>query len=189
MIWSNEFVELDKNIHDRDSFDCGEKELNTFIQTQAAKHMAVGISRTLLLPAVDVLSNGKFPICSFYTIAPSSIERKTLPKTLSKKLPHYPVPVFLLAQLAVDMKYLNQGLGKITLIKALENLWQINSRMKAYAIIVDYLNENAKQFYETFGFEILCSHNERTRMYIRMSTISQLFTPKYSAISDRFSDS
>jgi GNAT superfamily N-acetyltransferase len=173
--WSNEFVELDKSIHDRGQFDCGEQELNTFIQTQAAKHMTVGISRTLLLPAVNVLPNGRIPICSFYTIAPGSIERKTLPKTLSKKLPHYPVPVFLLAQLAIDAKCLNQGLGKITLIKALENLWKINSRMRAYAVIVDCLNENAKQFYEKFGFEILCSHNERIRMYIRMNTISQLF--------------
>jgi hypothetical protein len=172
---SNEFVELDKNIHDRGSIDCGEQELNTFIQTRAAKHMAVGISRTLLLPAVSALANDRFPICSFYTIAPGSIERKTLPKALSKKLPQYPVPVFLLAQLAIDVKCLNQGLGKITLIKALENLWKINSRMRAYAVIVDCLNENAKQCYEKFGFEILCRHNERIRMYIRMNTISQLF--------------
>lgn len=175
MNWSKEFVELDKNIHDRGAFDCGEQELNTFIQTQAAKHMTVGISRTLLLPAENVLPNGRFPICSFYTIAPGSIERKTLPEMLSKKLPHYPVPVFLLAQLAVDVKCLNRGLGKITLIKALENLWRINSRMRAYAVIVDCLNENAKQFYENFGFEILYGHNERIRMYIRMNTISQLF--------------
>ncbi len=65
--------------------------------------MATGISKTLVLPAIDALSNGMLPICSFYTIAPTSIERKTLPKTLSKKLPHYPVPAFLLAQLAVDV--------------------------------------------------------------------------------------
>lgn len=175
MNWDDEFVELDKKVHDRSSFDCGEQELNTFIQTQAAKHMAAGISKTLLLPAVDVLPSGMFPICSFYTIAPSSIERKTLPKALSKKLPHYPVPVFLLAQLAVNVKCLNQGLGKITLIKALENLYGINHQMRAYAVIVDCLNDNAKKFYEKFGFEILCNHNERNRMYIPMKTISQLF--------------
>lgn len=175
MNWSNEFVKLDKKVHDRGSFDCGERKLNTFIRTQAAKHMAAGISTTLLLPAVDVLPNSMLPICSFYTIAPSSIERKTLPKTLAKKLPHYPVPVFLLAQLAVDVNYLAQGLGKITLIKALENLWEINSRMRAYAVIVDCLNENAKQFYEKFGFEFFSSHNGRDRLFIPMKTISQLF--------------
>jgi hypothetical protein len=30
--WSNQFVELDKSTHDRDSFDCSETELNEFIQ-------------------------------------------------------------------------------------------------------------------------------------------------------------
>lgn len=175
MNWSNEFVELDKRVHSRTSFDCGEPALNSFIQTQAARHMAAGISRTLLLPATSVLPDGKFSICSFYTIAPSSIARKTLPKILSKKLPHYPVPVFLLAQLAVDLKCINQGLGKITLVKALENLWGINSRMRAYAVIVDCLNDSAKRFYEKFGFETLCRHGGRDRMYIRMNTISQLF--------------
>ncbi|MFT5139411.1 MAG: GNAT superfamily N-acetyltransferase [Rhodothermales bacterium] len=175
MSWSNEFLELDKNVHDRDSFDCGESALNVFIKTQAAKHMTAGISRTLLLPTVDVLPNGMSKICSFYTIAASSIERKTLPQTQAKKLPHYPVPVFLLAQLAVDVDYHNRGLGKITLIKALENLWGINARMRAYAVIVDCLNETARQFYEKFGFEVLCSHNGRDRLYMPMKTISQLF--------------
>jgi GNAT superfamily N-acetyltransferase len=175
--WDKEFVALDKKVHDRSSFDCSEKELNTFITTQAAKHMAAGISKTLLLPAIDVLPGGKFPICSFYTIAPGSIERKTLPGALSKKLPHYPVPVFLLAQLAVNVKCHNQGLGKITLVKALEKLYGINHQMRAYAVIVDCLNDSAKQFYKKFGFEILCGHNGRDRMYIPMKTISQLFSP------------
>jgi len=175
VIWSNQFVELDKKVHDRDSFDCGELQLNSFLQTQAAKHMAVGISRTLLLPATNTLPDGTLPICSFYTIAPGSIERETLSNDLAKKLPHYPVPVFLLAQLAVDVHCHSQGLGKITLIKALENLWEINFNMRAYAVIVDCLNENAEHFYQKFGFKFLCSHNGRKRLYIPMKTISLLF--------------
>lgn len=175
MRWDKEFVALDKTVHDRHSFDCGEKELNTFIQTKAAKHMAAGISKTLLLPGLDGLQGSKLPICSFYTIAPGSIERNTLPAALSKKLPHYPVPVFLLAQLAVDVKCHNQGLGKITLVKALENLYAINHQMRAYAVIVDCLNDNAKNFYEKFGFEMLGAFGGRDRMFIPMKTISWLF--------------
>jgi len=174
--WSNEFVELDKKVHDRNSFDCGELELNTFIQTQAAKHMTAGISRTLLLPAVNAPPNGMVPICSFYTITPGEIERKTLPQVLAKKLPYYPIPVFLLAQLAVDVNYHAQGLGKITLVNALERLLGITAEMRAYAVIVDCINDNAKQFYEKYGFQILCSHNGRDRLFIPMNTISQLFS-------------
>ena len=175
MSWGYEFVELDKIIHDRASFDCGEIELNLFIQTQAAKHMEVGISKTLLLPASDPLPDGKYPICAFYTVVPSSIRRELLPETLAKKLLRYPVPEFLLAQMAVHLEYHGQGLGKITLIKALENLWEINSRMRAFAVVVDCLNKKAEQFYTKYGFEILCDHNGKTRMFIPMKIVAKLF--------------
>ena len=68
MSWAKSFEELNKSTHDRDSFDCGEAELNTFIKTQAAKHMQAGISRTMVLPNTEPLPNQKYPICSFYSI-------------------------------------------------------------------------------------------------------------------------
>ena len=113
MKYSKEFVELDKTIHDRTSFDCGESELNDFIQKYAAKHMEAGISTTMVLPASKPLPDGKYPICAFYTIAPSAIKKESLPESRKKKLPHYPVPVFLIAQMAVHNDCKGQGLGKI----------------------------------------------------------------------------
>ncbi len=178
MSFANRFVELDKTHHDRATFECGENELNAFIQTQAARHMEIGISKTMLLPASLPLSNGKHPICAFYTIAPSSILRETLPAPLAKKLPLYPVPVFLLAQMAVHIEYQGKGFGKVTLIKALEYLWNMNKYMRAFAVIVDCLNETAEQFYKKYGFEFLCHHNGRTRMFISMKTLEQLFLSK-----------
>jgi GNAT superfamily N-acetyltransferase len=172
---SSSFVELDGALHDKPSFDCGEPDLNEFIKTRAAKHMAAGISRTMVLPAEKRQPNGKFPICSFYTTAPGSIKRQTLPSSLAKKLPHYPVPVFLLAQLAVDAGFQSQGLGKITLIKALEHLWGVNSQMRAYAVIVDCLNDKAEGFYKKFGFEFPFRQNGRARMSIPMNTVAFLF--------------
>ena len=175
MSWSKEFVELDKSVHDRASFDCGEIELNLFIQTQAAKHMQAGISRTMVLPASSPLPNQKIPICAFYSIAPSSICRDTLPEALARKLPRYPVPVFLIAQLAVHQEFHGEGLGKICLISALKYLWEINSHMRAYAIIVDCLTEAAEKFYAKYGFEVFCEHNGRVRMFLSMKTVARLF--------------
>ena len=174
--WSDKFIELDKIIHDRVSFDCGELELNHFIKTQALKHMKAGVSRTMILPASSLLANGKYAICSFYTIAPSSISRNTLPEGLAKKLPHYPIPVFLLAQLAVHKNEQSSGLGKITLIKALEYLYEINSHMRAFAIIVDCLNSHAEKFYLKFGFEKLYSNKDRARLFIPMKKVAELFS-------------
>ncbi|MCH7696990.1 MAG: GNAT family N-acetyltransferase [Proteobacteria bacterium] len=175
MTWAKEFVELDKAIHDRESFDCGKTELNDFIKTEAAKHMKAGISRTMLLPASTPLPNGKYPICAFYTIAPSSINREDLPQELAKKLPHYPVPVFLLAQLAVHHEYHKQGLGEITLVKSLKYFVEINFHLRAYAIIVDCIDKEAEQFYLKYDFQELCKHNDKQRMYIPMKTVQKLF--------------
>lgn len=175
MIWAKEFVVLNKSIHDRASFDCGEAELDEFIKDYASRHMEANISTTMVLPASEALANGKYPICAFYTITPSSIERENLPKSLREKLPYYPVPVFLIAQMAVHSHCKGQGLGKITLIKALEYLWDINKSFKAYAVIVDCINEGVKTFYAKYGFEILYSERERIRMFLPMQTVGVLF--------------
>ncbi len=68
----------------------------------------------------------KHPICSFYSVAPSSICRETLSVKMAKKWPRYPIPVFLLEQLAVHREFRGRGLGKISLIKTLEYLWEVN---------------------------------------------------------------
>lgn len=173
MSWSNSFVVLDKNIHDRKSFDCGEKELNDFIQTKASKHMEANLSRTMVLPSLKMLDD-KCQICAFYSVAPSSIERNSLPDEIKKKLPGYPVPVFLLAQLAVHSDYKGMGLGKITLLNSLEYLWKVNFRLPSFAIVVDCLNKEAESFYTKYGFKVLQSSSLKTRMFISMKTIDQL---------------
>ncbi|EKL20706.1 hypothetical protein VCHC61A2_2593 [Vibrio cholerae HC-61A2] len=47
--------------------------------------------------------------------------------------------------------------------------------MRAYAIVVDCLTDSAQAFYTKFGFEVLCEHNERIRMFLPMKTVEQLF--------------
>ena len=169
-----QFVELDKSKHDRILFDCGAPPLNDFIKQQAARHMKANISRTMVLPSKQA-TDGIKAICAFYTIAPSAISRKQLPDALIKKLPHYPIPVFLLAQLAVDKKYHGSGLGKIALIKALQHLYGVNDHMRAYAVIVDCLNGNAESFYGKFGFVSLGEQNGMVRMYLPMKQLELLF--------------
>jgi len=169
------FVELDKAIHDRATFDCGSVELNTFLRRHAFRHLKVGVSKTMVLPALERLSNQKYSICSFYTVTPSSIQIETLPQNLSKSLPLYPVPVFLIAQLAVNKKVQGQQLGKITLIKALEFLWQVNQQMRAYAVVVDCISESLEKFYQKHGFQHLYKKHDKIRMFLPMKTVGQLF--------------
>jgi GNAT superfamily N-acetyltransferase len=176
MVTTKTFVELEKASHDRVSFNCGSEELNTFIKQQALRHMKANISRTMVFVESSD-KQAKQEISAFYTIAPRSISRQQLPKNKAKKLPAYPVPVFLLAQLAVDKKQQGTGLGKITLVKALEHLYRINDHMRAYAVVVDCLNKEAEGFYSKFGFEYLCENaSGRVRLYLPMKQLEVLFS-------------
>ncbi|MEW5056511.1 MAG: GNAT family N-acetyltransferase [Cycloclasticus sp.] len=95
---------------------------------------------------------------------------------MAKKWPRYPIPVFLLEQLAVHREFRGRGLGKISLIKTLEYLWEVNHHMRAYAVIVDCLIGSAQSFYERFGFDVLCEHHGRLRVFLPMKTVGQLFS-------------
>jgi GNAT superfamily N-acetyltransferase len=171
---SKVFVELDKHLHNRKSFDCGQAELNEFLTSSAARHREAGISRTMVLPADD--TNEPLGICAYYTLSHTEIKRDTLPAALAKKLPRYPIPVILIAQLAVHSAAQGTGLGKATLICALEHALKINQHLPSFALVVDALNDDIQTFYQQYGFQILYRHQQRMRLFLPMSTIAQLFS-------------
>ena len=171
MIPGSQFVELDKTVHDRKAFDCGTGELNQFLQQFAARHRAAGISMTMVLPAQGNTAD----ICAYYTLSHTEIKRQSLPESAAKRLPHYPIPVILIAQLAVHTQAHGQGLGKVTLVRALQHAFEIDEHLPSYAVVVDALDEQVQGFYEQYGFEELDTHNHRKRLFMRMKTIVQLF--------------
>jgi len=174
MIPGRAFVELDKARHERKSFDCGRSELNQFLQQFAARHRDAGISLTMVLPA-EASATEKADICAFYTLSHTEIRRATLPDAVAKRLPHYPVPVLLIAQLGVHRAIHGSGLGKVTLIRALRHCLAINAHLPSYAVVVDALDDGAQAFYEQYGFRRLDQHNSRSRLYLPMKTVLELF--------------
>lgn len=168
------FVELAKSIHERKSFDCGIEELNHFLQQFALRHRGAGISKTMVLPSREDEAN----ICAYYTLSHTEIERHTLPQNLAKKLPHYPVPVMLIARLAVHIAVQGRGVGKVCLIRALQHAYEVNLHLPSYAVVVDALDDEVQVFYEQYGFQVLhtCNYRNRIRLFLPMKTVKQLFT-------------
>ena len=174
MRWANAFVELNKSSHNRRIFDCGRDEPTDFLRTKALRHMQAGISRTMVLPEEGISADSKTGICAYYTITPSLIESADLPQREARKLPRYPIPVFLIAQLAVHCELHGKGLGKVTLYRAVHHLCQISEHLPAYAIVVDALDNAVEGFYAKFGFQFLCVHQNRKRLFLSMKTALEL---------------
>lgn len=145
-------------------------ELNDFLQMFASVHQQKGISNTFVLPHRD----NRRDIIAYYTLTHGDISRCEFPSDISKKLPHYPVPIILIAQLAVDMTMQGRGFGNTCVTSALNRIYKINEELPSFAVVVDAIDDNAQRLYERFNFKVLDSKRQRTRLYLPMTTVAKL---------------
>jgi GNAT superfamily N-acetyltransferase len=164
------FSKLNRNF-DRISFNCGNEDLNLFLQKHAYKNQGIGISQTWICH-----KNTETEIIGYYTLNAASIEREALPHENAKRLPGYPVPCVLLARLAVDTRYQKKGMGKFLLKNALERIITYSEQIGAYAVVVHAKNDQVKNFYEQYGF-IELPQDELT-LFIPIVTIKKAMENK-----------
>ena len=74
---------------------------------------------------------------------------------MPEKLPRHPIPTVLLGRLAIDREKRGQGLGSVLLADAIKRIVAISDQIAIYAIVVDALHDQARQFYLHFGFREL----------------------------------
>jgi GNAT superfamily N-acetyltransferase len=168
----SEFVPFNGSQHTTKDFDCGKKPLNNYLQLSAKKHMAANLSRTFVVPYTLSNKESKARIAAFYTLVNNSVEANTLPK--NKKLAHYPVPIILIGQLAVDKQFRGQGLGAKTLITALRHAYNISAMpagIPSYGVVLDVLDEDAKAFYNAFDFFIEISPH---KLFAPMTSLKEV---------------
>ncbi|MBF0264722.1 MAG: GNAT family N-acetyltransferase [Gammaproteobacteria bacterium] len=174
---AEEFVFADKNKHNLKGFDCKKTDMNDFLSRFAIKNSKLGLSQTWVLTTEKLLiknkaSQNKLPIAAYYTLASSTVSREDIP--LDINLPAYPVPIVLLARLAVDKNFQRSGLGGKTLVTALRKSIELTDRgLPAVGLILDVLDEEALKFYQ--HFEIFKSFtDEPMRLFAPMSVLRLL---------------
>jgi GNAT superfamily N-acetyltransferase len=166
----SEFVDLDTKVHLVKEFDCGKKEMNEFLQRFASKHEKKGISKTLVL-AVDTGCDEKRQVAAYYTISVATVSREEIPVT---GLPKYPIPVTLLARLAIDKRFQRRRLGSKVLISALRHTVKLaDAGMPTVGVAIDVLDSDALKFYQSFNF-FYDFTNDPMRLYAPMVELKEI---------------
>lgn len=171
MALAAEFVLADAALHDLKGFDCGKVSLNDYLGRFAVRNSSLGLSRTWVL--TEQIKHGKQPIAAYFTLASSTVVRNELPKQ-NKSLPAYPVPVVLLARLAVSVNFQGQQLGAKTLVQALRTALELTERgLPALGVVLDVLDDAALRFYQHMGMFMPLTDQPK-RLFVPMGTIRQL---------------
>jgi len=158
---------LDKNIHNREKFDCTIVALNTYLKLTANQQSLKDNSRTYIIEGED----DKSIIVGFYTLSMISVNLEKLPNKLQKKHKNS-TSAGLIARLAVDKQYANKGIGSLLLIDALQKLLNASDTV-GFAIVIVDAKDGVKSFYEKFGFKSF--ENEKNRLFISISDIRASF--------------
>ena len=154
--------------HGREQFSCGNAALDDFLKTFARQNDSRGLGRTY----VAVRSRDSL-VTGYYTVAAGAIQFEVLPDHLARSLPRYPLPVLLLARLAVDQRSQRKGLGEHLLLDALARATQIEQEIGIHAVVVEAIDENAGRFYRRYGFEAL--KDNRLHLILSMKAVRKLF--------------
>jgi len=142
--WHEEAIE---KRHDRTAFDCGDTDLNGFLQRHARKSHDKGGAKTFL--AIDDADNTK--ILGFYSLSPASIDYERTPEIVKRGLARYEVPVFRLGRLAVDISVQGQGLGGQLLLAAGGRCLYVAAEAGGVALLIDAKNERVARWYASYG--------------------------------------
>jgi predicted N-acetyltransferase YhbS len=115
-------------------------------------------------------------VVGYYTLAAGAARREETPARVAKGLAAHPVPVILLARLAVDATEKGQGLGAGLLKDALLRAVQAADLIGCRAVMVHAKDEGARAFYERFGFEP--SPTDPLRLFLLMKDVRASISPR-----------
>ena len=131
--------------HAVEEFDCGQEALNRFLSRFAFINQQADSSQTY----VALVERA---VIGFYTLVVSEVSYEDAPERLRKGLPRHPVPLMLLARLAVSKTWQGKGLGAALLKDAMLRTLQAADIGGVRALAAHAKDGGARAFYEHFGF-------------------------------------
>lgn len=146
--WLTATTVFDRSRHSVEAFNCGHESLDRWLRAYAGQSQHRDAARTFVTTEPD----GK--VAGYYTLVAAQVAHKQATASVRRGLSrHFPIPVALLARLAVATPHQGTGLGRSLLLDVLHRALRASDELAIRAVTVDALNERASSFYRTFGFE------------------------------------
>jgi GNAT superfamily N-acetyltransferase len=139
-------IEKLRRDHPIDAFDCGQESLNQWLRKHALQNQGAGAAQSY----VGLLGG---VVIGYYSLAVGQIEYINAPERLRKGLARHPVPIMLLARLAVDKSWQKKGVGRALLRDAVLRTLQAAEIAGIRALAVHAKDDAARRYYEQFDFE------------------------------------
>lgn len=137
--------------HLLDGFDCGEAVLDEWLKRRALANQVSGASRTFVVADRD----GR--VYGYYAMAAGAVSHQLATSPVRRNMPD-PVPVMVLARLAVDRQAQGIRLGASLLQDAVDRAVMVSRNAGVRALLVHALHDRAREFYEHYGFQSSPSH-------------------------------
>lgn len=131
--------------HDLAGFESNEPTLDEWLKRRALKSQKSGAARTYVVTSDE-------SVVGYYSLAVGSVSRAVSMGKVSRNMPE-PIPVLLLARLAIDKAWQGRGLGRSLLRDAVLRAVQAAEIVGIRALLVHAISEDAKRFYRYFGFQ------------------------------------
>jgi len=146
--------------HQVHAFACGETVLDEWLKRRALANNISGASRTF------VVADDNHEVMGYYALAAGAVAYQESNRTIRQNMPD-PIPVMVLARLAVDVRAQGMKLGAALLRDALQRCIQVTPNAVVIALLVHALNDKARKFYEHYGFQAAPAHPMTLMLSIR----------------------
>jgi predicted N-acetyltransferase YhbS len=139
---------LDSKRHKTDGFECGHPSLDRWLRAYAGQSQRRDVARTFVV--VDL----EWRVVGYYTLIAAEVEHGAASASVRAGVSrHFPIPVCLIARLAVDTSWQGRGLGRDLLRDAIRRALAASEQIGLRAVVVDAIDEGAAAFYRWHGFE------------------------------------
>jgi GNAT superfamily N-acetyltransferase len=153
-------IEKLQRTHAVETFTCGQPELDRFLIRHSLQAQQMNSSQTYVAVSDKA-------VVGFYTIVAGEVRHADAPERVVKGMPCHPIPLLILARLAVHSEWQGRRIGAGLLLDALGRTLQVADIVGVRSLAVHAKDESAAAFYRHFGFEPSATDSRHLFMLIK----------------------